>query len=311
MHLCRPSCHRRRRGARRRSRLQGASRASARRPSPCACSPAAEPAKCAACCRFSARRCCMLKEKYPDLRIVIPVVHAVAETVKDLTRDWPCRWSSSSTWRSALTPSPPRRRHGQIGHRDARACARQCPDGGRLPDQPDIGLPRPPHGGKRRARLAGEPARRARGGAGTSSRRNARPSFSRRPSTRFSAQSKSAPSSAKPSRRSSRRSATAPRRQASAPPRLCSISSAASRPRRRRPCPARTNASLSARPRRRPNGPAALHPLQVLLDALVDHARDAQRLASGLAVHQGLGPVMMQSRKASISLARLSCFSIS
>jgi lipid-A-disaccharide synthase len=30
-----------------------------------------------------------LKEKYPDLRIVIPVVHAVAQTVKDLTHAWP------------------------------------------------------------------------------------------------------------------------------------------------------------------------------------------------------------------------------
>ncbi len=29
-----------------------------------------------------------LKEKYPDLRIVIPVVHSVAQTVKDLTQAW-------------------------------------------------------------------------------------------------------------------------------------------------------------------------------------------------------------------------------
>jgi lipid-A-disaccharide synthase len=31
----------------------------------------------------------VLKEKYPDLRIAIPVVESVAELVKDITRDWP------------------------------------------------------------------------------------------------------------------------------------------------------------------------------------------------------------------------------
>jgi lipid-A-disaccharide synthase len=31
----------------------------------------------------------LLREKYPDLRIVIPVVDSVANVVKDITRDWP------------------------------------------------------------------------------------------------------------------------------------------------------------------------------------------------------------------------------
>src|SRR5262245_7713752 len=35
---------------------------------------------------------------------------------------------------------------------------------------------------------------------------------------------------------------------------------------------------------------AALHLLQVLLDALIDQARDAKRLAAGAAIDQGLGP---------------------
>ena len=76
-----------------------------------------------------------LKEKHPDLHVVIPVVDSVAEAVREGTRDWP--------------PSP-RYRYGErfdafaaadgamaeVGHRHARARACRRADGGRLPDQP-------------------------------------------------------------------------------------------------------------------------------------------------------------------------------
>ena len=69
--------------------FQGAPRDRRRTPLSFASCPAAAPAKCAACCRCSAQALLLLKEKYPDLRIVIPVVDAVANTVEDITRDWP------------------------------------------------------------------------------------------------------------------------------------------------------------------------------------------------------------------------------
>ena len=127
------------------------------------------------------------------------------------------------------------RRPGQIGHRDARACACRRAHGGRLQGQRRHRLPRPPHGRERRPRLAGEPARRTHGRAGVhpGGVHGAEARRGRGRDPRLG--SMCARASCKAFARWPRRSAIQSRRRASAPPKSCSTSSTAERPSETRP----------------------------------------------------------------------------
>ena len=97
---------------------------------------------------------------------MIPVAHAAAESVRAMTQDWPFqvvfaemeeRFDAFAASDAAMAKS------GTVTLELALA---GVPMVVAYRVSADHRLPRPPHGRERRSRLAGEPARRPRGGAG-------------------------------------------------------------------------------------------------------------------------------------------------